>query len=175
MKKLLITAAALCLLAACQDKTQPEPEPEEYFSFYADGQYNNYPQKKGLGFGGTGQTLKAIRGSATTGYRISAWDYNSNAQGGISITFSGSNMPDKDTIILTSVGINDFKQSSGGDYILRPPLTGKVIFSERSNTKLTGTFEFQAFRIGYDENGSNYLTDTIITITDGKFSIIPTN
>ena len=165
------------LFISCKDKKKIEPEPEEYFSFYADGEYFNYPQIKGLGFGGTGQTLEAY-GAGTAGYIIRGYsEDNPIASGGISIYIQGGQIPNQDTIILdgisNSAGLSDFKIQSN-NFEIYPPLNGKVIFTIRTNKKLEGSFEFDAYHINYDGNGGSTITDTIIHITNGKFAIIPT-
>lgn len=173
MKKALSILVLITGLYACDGgKPTPEPEPDEYFSFYADGEYINYPQKKGLGFTGDGQTLKAyILGS--TSFTISGYNFDNLNDGQVSMTIPGGHLPDSDTIILTSAGVTNFK---GGDnnYEMLAPLSGKIIFSERSGSRLTGTFEFQAYKV-YKDISEVIITDTIINITDGNFSIIPTN
>ena len=152
---------------SCKDKKIIEPEPEEYFSFYADGKYFNYPQIKGLGFGGTGQTLKAW-GAGTAGYIIRGYsEENSIASGAITIYIHGGQIPNQDTVILD--GLTDYAVVQGlkyedNDFVQASPLTGKVIFTQRTAQKLMGTFEFQAGKSG----------GGILTITQGKFSIIPT-
>ena len=161
---------------SCKDKKKIEPEPEEYFSFYADGEYFNYPQIKGLGFGGTGQTLKAW-GAGTAGYIIRGYsEENSIASGAITIYIFGGQIPNQDTIILdggpNDAVLADFKYQSS-NYVIEPPLSGKVIFSQRNNNKLIGSFEFNAFHVTY-ENNVRIVTDSIIQITNGKFAIIPT-
>src|SRR5690606_11372619 len=83
-----------------ESKPEPQPEPEEYFSIYADGEFFDYPQEKGLGFGGTGQTLRAY-GSGTARYIIRGYSRKKPvARGGVSLYIHGGQMPNKDTIIL---------------------------------------------------------------------------
>lgn len=72
-------------------------------------------------------------------------------------------------MVLTEAYIKDFI-TTDARFRIEPPLTGKAIFTERNGSKLTGTFEFQAFKY-HPETGD--LSDTIISITEGKFSIIP--
>lgn len=164
MKKLLLfSLPALFALTACQDKTLPEPEPEEYFSFYADGQYHNYPQKKeNLFGGGTWQALKAKK-IGTTEYEISG-QLSTAPKGAVILNFSTGHIPTQDTVTSFYAHVIDLNESSDS-YWIEPSLGGKVIFSERSSTKLTGFFEFQA------KNNEG----KVLTITNGKFSIIPTN
>jgi hypothetical protein len=178
MKRLWICVLLLpVLLNSCKDKNKIDPDAEEYFSFYADGEYFYYPQEKGLGFGGTGQTLKAGK-SGTTAYRIYAYSRkNPVATGAVSFGFSENHIPDNDTIMLNgasnTVGISKFK-TQNSNYELYPPLTGSIIFTERNSKKLTGTFEFNAYKL--KQVGMEWqITDTIIHITQGKFSIIPSN
>ena len=152
---------------SCKDKKKIEPEPEEYFSFYADGEYFNYPQIKGLGFGGTGQTLKAW-GAGTAGYIIRGYSReNSIASGAITIYIFGGQIPNQDTVILD--GLTNYAIVQGfiyedNDFVQAPPLTGEIIFTQRTTHKLSGTFEFQAGKSG----------GGILTITQGRFAIIPT-
>lgn len=170
MKKALsILALSLITgLYACDGgKPTPEPEPDEYFSFYADDEYINYPQVKGLGFTGEGQTLEAHKIGGTE-YVISG-RLKDAPDGLMSLYFPGGHIPDQDTFVLTEASIYDFRSSSN-NFRIESPLTGKVIFTERSGSRLTGTFEFQAFKY-HPETGE--LSDTIISITEGKFSIIP--
>lgn len=170
-KHLLLPIFLLGLFSACRDDTpKPEPEPDEYFSFYADGVYYNYPQVKKLGFDEKAQTLEAKFISATVGYQITGM-LKDNPRGRIKMTiFPMGHIPDQDTVELNHAVIYDFLNFSH-NYKIAPPLRGKIIFTERTYMRLTGTFEFQAYKY---VSTTGELTDTIITITDGKFSIIPT-
>jgi len=165
MKHLWICTLLLpVLLSSCKDRFPPEAE--EYFSFYADGEFFYYPQERGLGFGGTGQTLKAKK-SGTTAYRIYAYSRKDPvATGAVSFEFSENHIPDKDTIFLdgssNTVSVLDLK-TEGNSFVLAPPLMGKITFYQRNMDKLTGTFEFQA----------SQSTGKVLTVTEGKFSIIP--
>lgn len=48
--------------------------------------------------------------------------------------------------------------------------SGKIIFTERSEEKLSGTFEFEASLTSHPVYGT---ADSVLHITNGKFSIIP--
>src|SRR5690606_24647420 len=122
-----------------EPKADPDPDPEEYFSFYADGEFFDYPQEKGLGFGSTGQTLKAY-GAGTVGYIIRGYSRKDPSAGGV-ITFyiQGAHIPDRDTVILEGgtpnrAAIVEFKHQDNS-YTMSAPLTGKIIFTERSFSK----------------------------------------
>ena len=170
----IITLALLTLLAACGTKTStPDPEPEEYFSFYADGEFFNYRQQFITGLiGDTDNKAIEAERMGTTGYRISASDHDAPgyARGGVQLFFSGAHIPESDTVIIHSGEILDFK-SFFNNYVIKPPLFGTIIFTERTTSKLTGTFEFEA----YKSLGGGVYSDTILHITGGKFSIIPSN
>ena len=182
MKYLWICVLLLpVLLNSCKDKNKIDPDAEEYFSFYADGEYFYYPQEKGSSLGvRKWQTLSAGK-EGTTGYGIFAYSTKDpSARGGGSINFSGNHIPEYDTAILdgntATTEINDLLME-GNSYTLEYPLTGKIIFTQRNQQKLTGTFEFEAYKYHPDSVGVGHiiLTDTIIHITQGKFSIIPSN
>ena len=166
MKQLFIISIILLSFSACKDKVIQEPEPDEYFSFYADGEYFNYPQKRNKGFLVDGHLLEAYK-LGTTQFVIQAGLEN-NPWSIMSIYFPGGHIPDRDTIELSAAGIQHFKEMDV-TFGLRPPLTGRVIFSERTESRLTGTFEFQA----YLYLGRGVYSDSILTISGGKFSIIP--
>jgi len=174
MNKVIISSfLAIGLLLGCKKK---EKEPLEYFSFTANGVDYYYPQEKKHGFLGESKTLWAGSSSGNLGYFISARSFeNPVAEGTFRFTFfPGDQIPQEDTIILgqnsNMVEIQDFIES-GAYYKMHPPLTGKIIFTERSEEKLSGTFEFEATRTTTPVSGS---TDSILHITNGKFSIIPT-
>ena len=170
------------LLNSCKDKNKIDPDAEEYFSFYADGEYFYYPQEKGSSFGGNWKTLNAGK-SGTTAYGIYAYNSgyyshtNPTTLGAFSFRFNVNHIPEHDTIMLNgasnTVGISKFK-TQNNNYELYPPLAGSIIFTERNSKKLTGTFEFNAYKL--KQVGMEWqITDTIIHITQGKFSIIPSN
>ena len=144
---------------SCKDKKKIEPELEEYF---------NYPQIKGLGFGGTGQTLEAY-GAGTAGYIITGYSRdNPIARGYVTIYIFGGQIPNQDTVFLNDIegyaSLKDYKHS-GNNYFTNIIENGRIIFTKRTNQKLEGIFEFTA-RQQYDS--------TLIHITNGKFAIIPT-
>ena len=166
---ILLILTSLIFTTACKKKEKTEPEPEEYFSFYADGEYFYYPQEKGLGFGGTGQTLKAW-GAGTAGYIIRGYSRKDPVAGGaISLYIQGGQIPDQDTIILNNINgyasFTDFKHTSN-DYYTNNIEIGRLIFTKKTANKLEGIFEFTAKQ---QYNGS------LIHITEGKFAIIPSS
>ncbi len=164
---IIITSALL--FNACRNKSI---EPEEYFSFYADGEYFNIPQESRWSFGGEVKSLKAYKvGLTSYSIRATVKDFPHTS---VSLEFSGGHIPDEDTVIIYSAGISHLKKDEN-NYEILPPLTGRVIFTERSSSKLTGAFEFEAYKYNYDSDDHVIYTDTIIKITNGKFSIIPTN
>ena len=172
MKKTLL-ALTFCALAstACNPPTPaPEPEPDEYFSFYADGEYYFYPQIYESGLFAADPTLQAFSLGATS-YLIRGRQ-KEFPTGSLSLFIPGGHIPDSDTVILTSAGIQDLGEMSNS-FEMDPPLLGRVIFTERSSTRLTGTFEFDAYHVNFEDTSGKTITDTIIHITDGKFSIIP--
>ncbi len=178
MKKLhLLIPLALIVVCGCKDKNKPTPEPEEYFSFYADGVFYDYPQEKESSWLGERKTLIAGPSSSIVVYIISARTLNPIADGSVYFMFAGDHIPTQDTIILngssSGVGISKFG-SMENNYEVKTPLTGKIVFTERSSSKLTGTFSFDAYKMKV-EGMYQVPTDTIIHITNGKFSIIPSN
>ena len=169
------------LLNSCKDKNKINPDAEEYFSFYADGEYFYYPQEKGSSFGGNWKTLNAGK-SGTTAYGIYAYNSgyyshtNPTTLGAFSFRFNVNHIPEQDTVIIdgntTSVEIDQL-YSQDYSHTLIYPLTGKIIFTQRNQQKLCGTFEFDAYK--YDMISGEIYTDTVLHITQGKFSIIPSN
>lgn len=162
-------------LMSCKDKKKIEPEPKEYFSFTANGVHYDYPQEKKWGFSGESQTLWAGASSGSLGYFITAKNpKNDVARGRITFNFAESHIPTEDTIILDGVSNRttvEWFLNQEAFYKLIPPQTGKIIFTERSNQRLTGFFEFDATLTTTPITG---VVDTILHITNGKFSIIPT-
>jgi hypothetical protein len=186
MKRLWICILHLpVLLNSCKDKNKIDPDAEEYFSFYADGEYFYYPQEKGSSIGvGNWKTLSAGK-SGTTAYIIYAYNsrYHSNTNptnpGAFLFEFSSNHMPEQDTIIIDGNTTRASIQRLGNQdnyYSLVYPLTGKIIFTQRNKEKLVGIFEFDAYKYITDTVGLGVIyTDTIIHITQGKFSIIPSH
>src|SRR5690554_4535626 len=175
---ILLILTSLIFTTACKKKEKTEPEPDEYFSFYADGEYHFYPQDIGNTLFGGWQTLSAGMSSATVGYGMAAYSRERNTAPG-AITFTLSENPltsDKDTVILdgygNSVFISKFKDQSIS-YVLRPPLKGKIIFSQRTEEKLIGTFEFESYKRIHNPDNSYTIPDTVFHFTQGKFAIIP--
>lgn len=171
-KKTLLFILALPLLAlSCNKKKQTE---KEYFSFYADGKYYNYPQKIEFGFLGKSQALYAAFATGGIDLIMGASDFSKPTISG-RVKFLLSDFSSQDTIILddkrNSVGVRDLLEY-GDAYELREPLTGKIIFTERTSKRLTGTFEFDAFKMKVVSMNWEP-TDTILKVTKGKFSIIP--
>ena len=178
MKSIFILSLGLLFFTACNKKNN---KPTEYFSFDVDGVHYNYPLEVtpvGL-FGGGAKTLGAGPLSGNLGYDIYAFSQkNPVARGEFRITFPSSGLPNKDTVILgvdqCRISINGFL-SQDNDFSYQPPLTGKVIFTERSSSSLKGTFEFDAYKYIPDTSNFGHVIylDTVIHITNGKFSIIP--
>lgn len=174
MKKLLLIALLLPGIVACKKKNKST----EYFSFDADGVHYDYPQDETNGglFGGPISTLGAGAMSGGLGYQIYAFSLgNPVARGEVNFNFPGNSIPSQDTVyfngVNNSVSIGKFLNSSN-NYELRQPLSGRIIFTERSNNRLTGTFEFDAYKMKVVDM-NQVPTDTIIHIANGKFSIIP--
>ena len=174
MNKLIIGSfLAIGLLLGCKKK---EKEPLEYFSFTANGVDYNYPQEKRSGFLGESQALWAGASSGDLGYFISARSFEDpTARGTFRFTlFPGDQIPQQDTFILDGVNnitVVEWFLNQDAYYKLLPPQKGKIIFTERTEEKLSGTFEFEATRTIIPVYGS---ADSILHITNGKFSIIPT-
>jgi len=174
MNKLIISSfLAIGILLGCKKK---EKEPLEYFSFTANGVDYYYPQEKKHGFLGESKTLWAGSSSGNLGYFISARSFeNPVAEGTFRFTFfPGDQIPQEDTIILNGVNNGTVVQkflNQEAYYKLLPPQKGKIIFTERTEEKLSGTFEFEATRTTTPVSGS---TDSILHVTNGKFSIKPT-
>ncbi len=168
MKKIALLSLALPAIAACNKDKNNSKTPEEYFSFYADGVYYDYPQEKENGWLGENKTLFAGPSSATVGYIISARTFKDPVvDGNIYFTLSGNHIPTQDTILLDGVSnnveITKFRDQYDNWYKV---LEGKLIFSQRNADKLIGTFQFTIAK--------GNLSDTLY-ITNGKFSIIPSS
>jgi len=168
MNKLLICSfLAIGLLLGCKKK---EKEPLEYFSFTANGVDYYYPQEKRSGFLGESQALWAGASSGDLGYFISARSFEDpTARGTFRFTFfPGDQIPQQDTIILDNSNawaeIENFI-NMGNNFNTNGSYSGKIIFTVRSEDMLSGTFEFEA---------QQQYNDSILHITNGKFSIIPT-
>ncbi len=166
MKKIALLSLALPAIAACNKDKNNSKAPEEYFSFYADGVYYDYPQEEGSSIFVDWKTLSAGASSATIGYQIHSYSRkNPVAEGAFSFIFSGNHIPTQDTILLDGVSnnveITKFRDQYDNWYKV---LEGKLIFSQRNADKLIGTFQFTIAK--------GNLRDTLY-ITNGKFSIIP--
>lgn len=169
---LICSFLTIGLLLGCKKK---EKEPLEYFSFTANGVDYYYPQDVLKGFGTSRRAIFAVS-SHNTGFFIEASSFeNRVAQGTFRFTFfPGDQIPQQDTIILNGVNNETVVQkflNQEAYYKLLPPQKGKIIFTERTEEKLSGTFEFEATRTTTPVSGS---TDSILHVTNGKFSIKPT-
>ncbi len=169
MNKLLICSfLAIGLLLGCKKK---EKEPLEYFSFTANGVDYYYPQGETPGgFAGSSNALGAGSAGYGLGFQIYAFSLENPAiPGEFRFTFfPGDQIPQQDTIILDGVNnmtVVEWFLNQDAFYKLLPPQKGKIIFTERTEEKLSGTFEFEA---------QQQYNDSILHITNGKFSIIPT-
>lgn len=165
MKPIIILSLGVLFFTACKKK---DNKPTEYFSFDADGVHYEYPQEetKGNLFVEPHNTIGAGPIAGNLGYTIYAHLLKDPvANGAFRFIFAGNNIPIQDTIILdgniNTASIMNFN-TQDNNYELAPPLTGKIIFTERSSQRLTGFFEFEASQTG----------GQIIHITNGKFSII---
>src|SRR5690625_1352014 len=158
---------AIGILLGCKKK---EKEPLEYFSFTANGVDYYYPQIKGTAFVGNWKTLGAGPMSGNMGFLIRARSVEDPAiPGEFRFTFfPGDQIPQEDTIILDNSNawaeIEDFIDM-GNSFNTKGVNSGKIIFKIRSEEMLSGTFEFEA---------NQQYNDSILHITNGKFSIIPT-
>jgi len=170
MNKLIIGSfLAIGLLFGCKKK---EKEPLEYFSFTANGVDYYYPQDETPGglFGGPSNTLGAGSAGYGLGFQIYAFSLEDPASPGeFRFTFfPGDQIPQQDTIILDNSNawaeIEDFIDM-GNSFNTKGVNSGKIIFKIRSEEMLSGTFEFEA---------NQQYNDSILHITNGKFSIIPT-
>src|SRR5690606_36167121 len=176
MNKVIISSfLAIGILLGCKKK---EKEPLEYFSFTANGVDYYYPQDETPGglFGGPSNTLGAGSAGYGLGFQIYAFSLEDPASPGeFRFTFfPGDQIPQQDTIILNGVNNGTVVQkflNQEAYYKLLPPQKGKIIFTERTEEKLSGTFEFEATRTTTPVSGS---TDSILHVTNGKFSIKPT-
>ena len=172
MRNLLLAFVCLGILSAigCKKKDQT---PEEYFSFDANGVHYDYPQEKKEAslFGGGKKALSAWA-SNSLGYQISAYTLKDGAIPGYFLFRLYGGFPAKDTILLGAdgeVSIERFINQSA-NYSMIPPY-GRIIFTERTSERLTGTFEFYAELYQFPTFGPE--VDTVIHITNGRFSIIP--
>ncbi|RQO31290.1 hypothetical protein DBR32_04800 [Taibaiella sp. KBW10] len=179
MNWVYIVGLGILSLTACNKKKQSS----EYFSFEANGQRYEYPQDetKGSLFVGSAYTLGAGNQSGSLGYQIYALSLkNQNATGMFQFSFSGNHMPLRDTLLLNdvsaSIRIKDFIRQDDF-YKMKANQTGSIIFTERTEQRLTGTFEFdvQLYHSDPAVLGGIIWSDTILHVTNGRFSIIPTN
>lgn len=147
-----------------------DKEPLEYFSFTANGVDYYYPQEKRSGVLGENKALWAASSSGNLGYFIGASSFQNLAiPGTFRFTFfPADRIPQRDTIILDNSAawaeIENFLDM-GNNFSTHGPHSGKVIFTERSESKLSGSFELEA---------QQQYNDSTLYITNGKFSIIPT-
>src|SRR5690606_22825243 len=127
------------------------------------------------GFGTSRRAIYAF--SSSVGYLIVGSSFkNPTAEGAITFNFPEDHIPTQDTIILDGiqgrVWIEKFIHD-GDNYQLRSFMPGKIIFTQRTNELLSGTFEFSAELYRTPVFGQVVWTDTFLHITNGKFSIIP--
>ena|SRR5690625_106487 len=178
MNKLIVGSfLAIRLLLGCKKK---EKEPLEYFSFTANRIDYNYPQGETPGgFTGSSNALGAGSAGYGLGFQIYAFSLENPATPGeFRFTFfPGDQIPQQDTIILD--GLNNRVNligflKHGDNYQHYASLPGKIIFTERTEERLSGIFEFKAELYRYNTLTEPLWTDTFIHITNGKFSIIPT-
>ncbi|HRP88435.1 MAG TPA: hypothetical protein PKX92_00215 [Edaphocola sp.] len=177
MKNFILIALLLPMMAACKKKNK---SPKKYFSFDANGVHYDYPQGETPGglFGGPSSSLGAGSMGFGLGYQIYGFSLkNSTAPGRITFNFAEDHIPDRDTIIFNGINnkilIEKFLNIDN-NYELKLPLQGRIIFTERSNNLLSGIFEFDVYKMKVVDWHWE-ATDTILHITNGKFSIIPAN
>ena len=168
MKKVIIgSLMAISVLLGCKKK---EKEPVEFFSFTANGVDYFYPQIKGTAFVGDWKTLAARLLPGDMGYMITGRSKEEpSAPGQIVFLFPGDGMPIEDTIILNGlnglVKIEDFL-FMGNSFSTNTDYNGRIIFHQKDKSFLKGEFEFKA---------QNQYNNSIIHITNGQFSIIPSH
>ena len=168
MKKVIIgSLMTIIVLLGCKKK---EKDPVEFFSFTADGVDYFYPQIKGTSFVGDWSTLGAGVAAGNLGYIIGAHsEVKPSARGRFLFYLNENLMLTEDTIILYGnngwVEIRDFL-FKGNSYSSNDTYNGRIIFHQKNKEFLKGEFEFKAQQ---QYNGS------IIHITNGKFSIIPSH
>ncbi|HRP88793.1 MAG TPA: hypothetical protein PKX92_02015 [Edaphocola sp.] len=170
MKNIILLFLLLPTMMACNKKENNK----EYFYFDANGVHYNYPLKTKLGLLGESKSIWAGASSGSLGYFMGAscWK-DPSAPGTITFNFPGNNIPTQDTIILDGVNnrstIERFLNQEAY-YKLVPPQNGRIIFTERTTQRLTGTFQFDVKLVVTPTQGT---VDSVIHITNGKFSIIP--
>ncbi|HRP88438.1 MAG TPA: hypothetical protein PKX92_00230 [Edaphocola sp.] len=174
MRNFILIALLLPLMATCKKKNKST---KEYFSFDANGVHYDYLQDIKYGFGTSRRAIYAVGGS-NLGYVIVGSNFkNPTAEGAIIFNFAEDHIPDKDTIIFNGINnkilIEKFLNIDN-NYELKLPLQGRIIFTERSNNLLSGIFEFDVYKMKVVDWHWE-ATDTILHITNGKFSIIPAN
>jgi hypothetical protein len=172
MKYIFLALACLGILSTTACKKKDKAPEEEYFSFEANGVHYDYPAKRESGFLGESKTPYGGLSTGSLGYFMGGSDWNDKAAPGRVKFQLYSGFPDKDTILLGvdgKVSIYSFINQSAS-YSMIPPY-GKIIFTERSSERLIGTFEFYAELYNFPTFGPE--VDTVLHITNGKFSIIP--
>ncbi|RQO29796.1 hypothetical protein DBR32_14525 [Taibaiella sp. KBW10] len=93
-----------------------------------------------------------------------------SSPGAVQLQFPVSGIPAKDTFMIDGVNATAsiwYFGQRGDTYFAKGGNqgSGKIIFSKRNPKRLEGTFEFTAI---------NRVDSSVITITNGKFSIVPT-
>lgn len=168
MKKVIIgSLMAISVLLGCKKK---EKEPVEFFSFTANGVDYFYPQIKGTAFVGDWKTLGAGVASGNLGYIIRVRSEEEPSAPGQFIFFLNENlMLTEDTIVL--YGNNGWVEikhlfEMDNNFSTNATYNGRIIFHQKDKTFLKGKFEFKA---------QNQYNDSIIHITNGQFSIIPSH
>ena len=188
MKKLLFTGISLftvfvILMAGCKKENPGDTKPPYYFRYYANGEYIEYQCKFTEGYlGGWNCPYSASApGSSTTVSHYSIYGRDlSDIPGGMShlgFYLNPDDFSTMDSILLdgerNSAYVDDLQIGDGKpfDCEIDPPLSGKIIFTERTDDYLKGKFEFEAFKYIMGESGVSEITDTIIYITSGEFYV----
>lgn len=122
----------------------------------------------------------ALSGSVTvSNYQL--YGYNSSspsADGRITFQLNKDDFANLDTIILNPsrnlVGADklEVEDYNGAGNAVVAPLSGKIVFTEKADTYLKGTFEFDTYRYEINESGvGSHQTDSVIKYTAGEFLV----
>ena len=128
---------------------------------------------------GDWKTLNAGIASGNLGYIIGANSREEPSAPGQFIFFLNENQVlTDDTIILdglkNKVIVKNFL-SSEDNHLQHSELPGQIVFTEKSAEKIAGFFEFDAELYRTPSLLETIWTDTILHITNGQFSIIPSH
>jgi hypothetical protein len=161
---LVLILVLFTCMTCCKKQPKTEPEPEEYFNCYIDGEYFTYTKEYSWV---TNKALKC-RLNHQGWFEIMGFDAQNAEQNGIGFFIVGGGLPTKDTLDLKAYQRAELYYRKLGtpssSANTNDSIGGQLIFTTRTTSLVKGIFNFDVL------NPNN---NQIVHITNGKFKVIP--